>query len=98
MTEMPPHGGSQPRSKRDEVTLVDTYNATEGGVYAASDFSGARGMLVLPHRGTFFEFVPIDERDRSSPSRVPLWEVEKDRPYSIVVTTVRVARPAPTPG
>ena len=26
---------------RDDVTLVDTYNATEGGVYAASDFSGA---------------------------------------------------------
>ncbi len=73
---------------RDDFSLVDTYNATEGGIYGASDFSGARGMLMLPHRGTFFEFVPLDERDRSSPSRVPLWGVERDRPYSIVVTTV----------
>jgi hypothetical protein len=73
---------------RDDATLIDTYNATEGGLYAASDHSGERGMLMLPHRGTFFEFVAIDERDRPSPNRVPLWEVEKNRPYSIVVTTV----------
>ncbi|HTQ46908.1 MAG TPA: GH3 auxin-responsive promoter family protein [Polyangiaceae bacterium] len=78
-----------------EVTLVDTYNATEGGVYAASDFSGARGMLVLPHRGTFFEFVPVEEMpnalSRPSPgglTRVPIWAVERDRPYAIVPTTV----------
>jgi hypothetical protein len=74
---------------RSDVTLVDTYNATEGGVYGASDFTGAPGLLMLPHRGTFFEFVPLDRRDRRSEtaSRVPLWEVERDRPYSIVVTT-----------
>jgi hypothetical protein len=70
-----------------DVTLVDTYNATEGGVYGASDFTGARGLLVVPHRGTFFEFVPLEERERPSPRRVPLWAVERDRPYSIVVTT-----------
>lgn len=69
------------------VTLVDTYNATEGGVYAASDFSGARGLLMLPQRGTFFEFLPLDARESASPKRVPLWAVEADRPYSIVVTT-----------
>jgi hypothetical protein len=73
---------------RDDATLIDTYNATEGGIYATSDHSGERGMLMLPHRGTFFEFVPMDERDRPNPSRVPLWEVEKDKAYSIVVTTV----------
>jgi hypothetical protein len=72
---------------RDDVTLVDTYNATEGGIYATSDFSDARGMLMLPHRGTFFEFVPIEERDRPEPTRHPLWAVERDRAYSIVVTT-----------
>jgi hypothetical protein len=73
---------------RDDVTLVDTYNATEGGVYGASDFTGARGMLMLPHRGTFFELVGHDEIGKPNPKRVPLWEVERDRPYAIVVTTV----------
>ena len=72
---------------RDDVTLVDTYNATEGGIYAATDFTGAEGMLMLPHRGVFFEFVPLEARGRASVARVPLWEVEPDRAYSIVVTT-----------
>ncbi|MDB5213979.1 MAG: putative auxin-regulated protein [Myxococcaceae bacterium] len=74
---------------RNDLTLIDTYNATEGGLYATSDFTGAPGMLMLPHRGTFFEFVPLDERGRSSSAeaRVPLWAVERDRPYAIVVTT-----------
>jgi hypothetical protein len=76
---------------RRDVTLVDTYNATEGGLYAASDFTGARGMRMIPHRGTFFEFLPLEARE-STPSRkaairVPLWAIERDRPYSIVVTT-----------
>jgi hypothetical protein len=44
-------------------------------------------MLMLPHRGTFFEFVALDERDRPMPRRIPLWAVERDRPYAIVVTT-----------
>lgn len=70
-----------------QVTLVDTYNATEGGIFASSDFSGARGMLMLPHRGTFFEFVPVENIHDSQPRRVPLWRVQRDRVYAIVVTT-----------
>ncbi len=72
---------------RSDVSLVDTYNATEGGVYASSDFSGAPGLLMLPHRGTFFEFVALADRGAANAKRVPLWEVEADKAYSIVVTT-----------
>ncbi|MCX7808037.1 MAG: GH3 auxin-responsive promoter family protein, partial [Deltaproteobacteria bacterium] len=75
-----------------EFTLVDTYNATEGGIYAVSDHSGERGMLMIPDRGVFFEFVPIDQPSDleslgSGAKRVPLWGVEKDRLYAIYVTT-----------
>jgi hypothetical protein len=66
---------------------MDTYNATEGGVYATSDFTSALGLLMLPHRGTFFEFIPVEKRDSANAARVPIWAVECDRPYSIVVTT-----------
>lgn len=72
---------------RDDFALVDTYNATEGGIYAASDFSGDPGLLVLPHRGTFFEFAPLEGPRTPERARVPLWAVERDRPYAIVVTT-----------
>jgi hypothetical protein len=72
---------------RDDVVLVDTYNATEGGIFAASDHSGEPGMLMIPDRGVFFELVPVEEVDDAWPTRVPLWEVEKDRLYAIHVTT-----------
>jgi hypothetical protein len=75
------------RMGRDDVTLVDTYNATEGGIFATSDHSGEPGMLMVPDRGVFFEFVPIEQVDDPWPTRVPLWEVQKDRLYAIHVTT-----------
>ncbi|MBK8258423.1 MAG: GH3 auxin-responsive promoter family protein [Polyangiaceae bacterium] len=75
------------RMGHDGFSLIDTYNATEGGIYAAGDLSGERGMLMIPDRGVFFEFVPLEEHDKSNPTRVPLWGVEKDKLYAIVVTT-----------
>lgn len=75
------------RIGRDDIVLVDTYNATEGGLYAVSDHSGEPGMLMIPDRGVFFEFVPVEELDQTNPARVPLWGVEKNKNYAIVVTT-----------
>ncbi len=76
---------------RDDMVLIDSYNATEGGLYATTDdFTGhgkGRGMLMIPHRGTFFEFVPLEHHDDPGARRVPLWEVELGKPYAIVVTT-----------
>lgn len=75
------------RIGHDRVTLVDTYNATEGGVYAASDNEGEPGMLMIPDRGVFFELVAAEEYEREDAKRVPLWEVEANKTYAIVVTT-----------
>jgi hypothetical protein len=72
-----------------DVDLVDTYNATEGGVFAVSDHaSDDPGLLMIPDRGVFYEFVPLEEVDASDPTRVPLWAVEKDKDYVIHMTTV----------
>lgn len=75
------------RMGTSDFALVDTYNATEGGIFAATDHSGERGMLMIPDRGVFFEFVPVEDTDDPWPRRVPLWAVEKDRLYAIHVTT-----------
>jgi len=70
-----------------DIELIDTYNATEGGVFASTAFdAGLDGMMMIPHRGVFFEFVPIEENGQKSDRRVPLWEVEPGRNYAIVVT------------
>jgi hypothetical protein len=73
---------------REDLTLIDSYNATEGGLYATSDFTGSRGMLMVPHRGTFFEFVRLEEHEDPQAKRVPLWAVEPGQSYVILVTTV----------
>lgn len=75
------------RMGHDDFKLVDTYNATEGGIYAVGDHSGDAGMLMIPDRGVFFEFVAVEDLDKPSPTRVPLWAVERHKLYAIVVTT-----------
>lgn len=69
------------------VPLVDNYNATEGGIFAVTDSFDRTGMLMIPDRGVFFEFVPRADHGRDNPRRVPLWEVERGEEYAVVVTT-----------
>lgn len=76
------------RVAHPDFKLVDTYNATEGGLFACSDHFGAPGMLMIPDRGVFFEFVPIEDADSDDPRRVPLWEVETGKNYVLHVSTV----------
>ncbi len=67
--------------------LMDNYNATEGGIFAVSDRRDDPGMLVIPDRGVFYEFVPRAEHGKPEARRYPLWEVEQGGEYSVVVTT-----------
>ena len=69
------------------VILMDNYNATEGGIFAVTDRVGEPGMLIVPDRGVFFEFVPAAEHGKPDARRLPLWEVEPGVDYSIAVTT-----------
>jgi hypothetical protein len=69
------------------IVLMDNYNATEGGIFSTTDILGDSGMLMIPDRGVFFEFVPRSEHGKPNPVRVPLWEVETSVDYSVVLTT-----------
>jgi hypothetical protein len=69
------------------LPIIDTYNATEGGIFAASDRKDDDAMIVLPDRGVFFEFVPRAELGKPDARRHSLWEVVPGVDYSIVVTT-----------
>lgn len=72
-----------------QVDLLDTYNATEGGIFAVSDHrTGRDDLLMVPDRGVFFEFVPLEQADQDSPQRLAAWEVETGVDYVIHVSTV----------
>ncbi|HUJ60161.1 MAG TPA: GH3 auxin-responsive promoter family protein [Kofleriaceae bacterium] len=69
------------------LPIVDTYNATEGGIFAASDKRGDDAMLMIPDRGVFFEFVARADHGKPDAKREPLWGVQPGVDYSVVVTT-----------
>jgi hypothetical protein len=69
------------------IVLIDNYNATEGGIFAATDRLHENGMIMLPDRGVFFEFVPRAEHGKPNATRVPLWKVEPGVDYSVALTT-----------
>ncbi|MGC4122000.1 MAG: GH3 auxin-responsive promoter family protein [Myxococcales bacterium] len=64
--------------------VMDNYNATEGGIFAATWSLNDDSLLMIPDRGVYFEFV---RRDRPEAGRVGLCEVERDVDYSVVLTT-----------
>ena len=69
------------------ATLIDNYNATEGGIFAATSSLTDDALTVIPDRGVYFEFVTKGEDTGPDAARVPLWRVERDVDYSVVLTT-----------
>lgn len=68
------------------LALMDNYNATEGGIFAATDRFDDDALLVIPDRGVYFEFVPRGQEGPGAP-RVPLWHVQTGVDYSVALTT-----------
>jgi hypothetical protein len=67
--------------------LIDNYNATEGGIFAVTDRIADEGMMMIPDRGVFFEFIPREDHGKPNARRYTLSEVEIGAEYSVVVST-----------
>ena len=70
----------------DKMHYVETYNASEGFFGIQNSFD-ERSMLLMIDLGVFFEFIPLDEIDNENPTTLPLWEVETDQNYALVIST-----------
>ncbi|GAB5552607.1 MAG: GH3 auxin-responsive promoter family protein [Saprospiraceae bacterium] len=70
----------------DQVSFQEIYNASEGYFAAQDDFSDP-GMLLLLNNGIYFEFMPMEEWGKEDPKALPIWEVEKDKNYAVVIST-----------
>jgi len=68
------------------VNFHEVYAATEC-LIAAQDRESGRGLRILEDTGVFFEFVPVDSLDTTSPKALPLADVALNVDYAIVVTT-----------
>lgn len=89
------HGGVSFDPYRDQYRKLfpkadfqyyEIYNASEG-FFAIQDRNNSSDLLLMLDYGIFYEFIPMDTYGTAHQKVVPLWEVEKEVNYAIVITT-----------
>ncbi len=73
------------------MRYMETYNASEG-FFGNQDDPNDKSMLLMLDYDVFYEFIPIENLEPSSPlnshlNAVPLWGVEKGKNYAMVIST-----------
>lgn len=70
----------------DKMHYVETYNASEG-FFGIQDDLNDSALLLMLDLGVFYEFIPMDQFDLPNPTVLPIWKVEKDKNYALVIST-----------
>lgn len=71
---------------RKHFRYYEIYNASEG-FFAIQDRNNADDLLLMLDYGIFYEFIPMDTYGSGEQTCIPLWEVETQTNYAIVITT-----------
>ena len=70
-----------------DFDYIEVYNASEG-CFAVQDLNrDPMGMLLLLNNDIFYEFIPLFDFHLGKMNAVPIWEVEEDKNYVLVITT-----------
>lgn len=89
------HGGVAFTPYRDQyhrlirsprMHYMETYNASEGFFGLQNDPLDSAMLLMLDY-GVFYEFIPLEEVGKEHPTVLPLWEVEVNKNYALVIST-----------
>ena len=65
---------------------METYNASEGFFGIQTDLDDPAMQLMIDY-GVFYEFIPMSEYGQENPTVLPLWKVEPDVNYAMVIST-----------
>lgn len=71
---------------KSDMHYEETYNASEGFFGIQSDPSD-KSMLLMLDYDVFYEFIPMDEFGKDSPTVVPIWGVETGKNYAMLIST-----------
>lgn len=69
-----------------EMNYMETYNASEG-FFGIQNEPSDPAMLLMIDYDVFYEFIPLEEVGKPDAKVVPLWNVELNRNYAMVITT-----------
>ncbi|MBT8210892.1 MAG: GH3 auxin-responsive promoter family protein [Eudoraea sp.] len=71
---------------RKSFKYYEIYNASEG-FFAIQDRNNEEDLLLMLDYGIFYEFIPMDVFGKPEQKTVPLWEVQLNKNYAVVITT-----------
>ncbi|MCX2681639.1 GH3 auxin-responsive promoter family protein [Galbibacter sp. EGI 63066] len=71
---------------RKNFRYYEIYNASEG-FFAIQDRNNSEELLLMLDYGIFYEFIPMDTYGTPNEKVIPLWEVEPNKNYAMVITT-----------
>lgn len=71
---------------RKNFNYYEIYNASEG-FFAIQDRNKADDLLLMLDYGIFYEFIPMDVYKTLNQRTIPLWEVQTNVNYAILITT-----------
>ena len=71
---------------RKSFNYYEIYNASEG-FFAIQDRNNSDELLLMLDYGIFYEFISMDTYYDEEQKIVPLWEVQKNKNYAIIITT-----------
>lgn len=69
-----------------KMHYMETYNASEGFFGLQTDPNDKAMQLMLDY-DVFYEFIPLEEVGTEHPTLLPIWEVEADKNYALVIST-----------
>ncbi|MCB0737174.1 MAG: GH3 auxin-responsive promoter family protein [Bacteroidetes bacterium] len=68
------------------IDILETFPASEG-FFAFQESVDEEGLLLTVNSGIFYEFIPLDEFHNDEPTRLPLWEVELEKNYVLIINS-----------
>ena len=69
-----------------QMHYLEIYNASEG-YFAIQDQADSEDLLLLLDHGIYYEFLPADQWNSSTPRPLPLRDVQLDQHYALVIST-----------
>jgi hypothetical protein len=70
----------------EQMQYMETYNASEG-FFAIQDNPMSPDMLLMLDYGIFYEFIPMDQLEKTNPEIFTIGNVVKDISYALVIST-----------
>lgn len=69
-----------------EIDSIELFPASEG-FFAFQDSQNKNDLLLILNAGIFYEFIDVEDFRNNNLERVPLWGVQKDKNYVMIISS-----------